>query len=225
LATWEKVRIAARMIVAIENPADVVVVSARPYGSRAVLKFAQYTGAYPVAGRWIPGILTNQITKKFMEPRIVIVTDPRNDRQTLVECSYANIPVIALCDTDSPLEYVDFAIPCNNKGKESIALMYWLLAREVLYLRGDIPRNTQWDVMADMFFWRDPADFEQKQQEEVVEAPHTHEAAWMGDNAAEDWNKTAAGQADWTAAAAGGEWKTAAPGAEEWGGYGTGDKW
>jgi len=162
--TWEKLMVAARIIVTIENPADVVVVSARPFGSRAVLKFAQYTGAQAVAGRWTPGTLTNQITQKFMEPRLLIVTDPRTDSQAVKECAYSNTPVIAFCDTDSRLEYVDLAIPCNNKGRDSIALMYWLLAREVLYLRGRMPRTMLWDVMPDMFIWRDPEDFTKKKE-------------------------------------------------------------
>jgi small subunit ribosomal protein SAe len=153
--TWEKLTLAARVIVAIENPEDVVAVSARPYGARAVFKFAQHTGTSYIGGRYTPGTLTNQTEKRFQEARILVATDPRVDHQPIRESAYVNVPVIALCGSDAPLQHVDIAIPCNNHSKQSVALIYWLLAREVNRLRGAIHRQAQWNVMPDLFLYRD----------------------------------------------------------------------
>lgn len=171
--TWEKLLLAARVIASIENPADVCVISSRNFGQRAVLKFASHTGATPIAGRFTPGTFTNQIQAAFREPRLLVVTDPRADHQAIVESSYVNIPVISFCNTDSPTKYVDIAIPCNINTINSVGLMWWLLAREVKRMRGDISRITEWEIMPDLYFYRE----ETKEEEEEATVPDVQPAA------------------------------------------------
>jgi len=193
--TWEKILLAARAIVAIENSAEICAVScssssgdAKPLGQRAVLKFAKHTGSTAIAGRYTPGTFTNQIQQAFREPRLLVVCDPGADHQPIEEASYSNIPVIAFCNTDSNLRYVDIAIPCNNKSKDSIGLMWWLLTREVLCMRGTIPRDLPWDIKVDMFIYRDPDEAKKEEQAAIEAAPVAAPAA---EEYAPEWTETA----------------------------------
>jgi len=206
--TWEKILLAARLIVAIENPKDVCVISGANFGQRAVLKFSTHIGATPVAGRYTPGTFTNQIQKAFQEPRVLVVTDPIVDHQAITEASYVNIPIIAFTNTDTPLDYVDVAIPCNNKSVHSVGLIWWLLAREVLRMRGTLSRDQEWEIMPDLYFYRDPEEAQKEEQQAAKEFETPAAATGQWDSAAAP------------AAATGEEWSAptgtfGAP-AEEW---------
>nr|BAN40519.1 40S ribosomal protein sa, putative [Entamoeba invadens]BAN40566.1 40S ribosomal protein sa, putative [Entamoeba invadens]BAN40885.1 40S ribosomal protein sa, putative [Entamoeba invadens]BAN41442.1 40S ribosomal protein sa, putative [Entamoeba invadens]BAN41501.1 40S ribosomal protein sa, putative [Entamoeba invadens] len=179
MKTWEKLSLAARVIagISIENPSDVVAVAGREMAHRASLKFMKYTGCTSVVGRFTAGTFTNQIQKKFMEPRVIIVSDPAVDSQALLESGYINVPTIAFCNSDSDTTNVDIAIPCNNRSRLSIGLMWWMLTREILRFRGELARDKTWEVVVDLFLHRELdakkevsalADNTEKKEENVV---------------------------------------------------------
>jgi small subunit ribosomal protein SAe len=211
--TWDKLMLAARVIVAVENPADIVCMSARPYGQRAVFKFAQYTGAKSIAGRHTPGTFTNQIQAYFDEPRLLLLTDPRTDHQPISETAYVNLPTIAFCDTDSPLSLVDVAIPANNKGKHSIGCLYYLLSRMVLQMRGTISPQNPWNVMVDLFFYREPEETKDAEEGEVAAIGFVAGAdagfAQAVPAVTESWDEAKYGQATFDTSAAAGQWAEA----------------
>merc|ERR1712119_179923 len=105
------------------------------------------------------------------------ISDPRADHQSVTEASYANIPIVAFTNVDSPTKFIDIAVPCNNKSPQSIGLMWWMLAREVLRLRGSISRDMPWEIMPDLFFYRDPEEAEKEERERAEAAAESQLAA------------------------------------------------
>jgi len=135
--TDKKINIAAKFL-AKYNPDNVLVVSVRQYGQKPIRKLSEYTGIKVLDGRFRPGTLTNPSSKGFLEPELIIVTDPLADIQALHEAKNIGIPVVGLCDTNNELKYLDIVIPTNNKGRRALALVYWLLTRAIMKEQGKI---------------------------------------------------------------------------------------
>ena len=148
--TDERVRVASKFLARFE-PSKIVVVASRTYSRLPTEKFAELTGAQAMTGRFIPGSFSNPLYADKLEPQVVLVSDPRADYQAVKEASALGLPVVALCSTDNEFEGVDLIIPTNNKGKRALAMIYWLLARQVLRERGDIPPDGDLSSSVDDF--------------------------------------------------------------------------
>lgn len=146
----ERLRIAAKFLSSF-NPEKMVVVSVRVYGQKPVQMMCKYVGCKPVVGRVIPGTFTNPRLEFYIEPEVVLVTDPRADRQAVVEASRVGVPVVAFADTDNKVDMIDLVIPANNRGRKSLALLYWILTREILRNRNILPPNEDLDVGPEAF--------------------------------------------------------------------------
>ncbi|MBQ60233.1 MAG: 30S ribosomal protein S2 [Euryarchaeota archaeon] len=150
--TDSRIRTTADFLNKFEAP-RIMVVSARQYGQRPARKFAEAVGAHSAVGRFIPGSLTNPALRSYVEPDILFVTDPAADQQALKEAVNTGLPVVGIVDANNNLRNVDIAVPANNKGRRSLALIYWLLAREVLKVRGETT-DEDWAAAQDVEDWQ-----------------------------------------------------------------------
>ncbi|MEM2110996.1 MAG: 30S ribosomal protein S2 [Candidatus Bathyarchaeia archaeon] len=158
--TDERIRIAAKFLAQFDPP-KIVATAVRLYAREPVTKFCQVTRATPIIGRFVPGLLLNPLFPNRVEPDVIIVSDPKADSQAVKEASYMGIPIIALCSTDNDFSGVDLVIPTNNKGRRSLAVIYWLLARQILREKGEIPPDGDLSLSID--------DFEVKLVEKAAE--------------------------------------------------------
>ncbi len=150
--TDSRIRTTATLLNKYDAP-RIMVVSARQYGQRPARLFAEAIGATARVGRFIPGSLTNPALRSYVEPDVLFVTDPAADQQALKEAVNSGLPVVGIVDANNNLRNVDVAVPANNKGRRSLALIYWLLAREVLKARGETT-DEDWAASQDVEEWQ-----------------------------------------------------------------------
>jgi small subunit ribosomal protein S2 len=135
--TDERIRVAAKFLARFD-PSKVAVAASRLYAHEPIRKFCALTGAKSVIGRFIPGLLSNPLYPNRIDPEVIVVSDPRADAQAVKEASKVGIPIVALCSTDNEFAGVDLVIPTNNKGRRALAVIFWLLARQILRERGEL---------------------------------------------------------------------------------------
>lgn len=158
--TLARIKTAAKFINRIE-PNLVLVCSGREYASTPIERFCEVTGSRKMLGRFMPGTLTNPSLPYYTEPRLVIISDPQVDSQAIIEATNAGIPVIGVSNTDNVTSKIDLVIPANNRGRKSLATVFWLLAREILIEKGQLQENDPMKYEID--------DFETKITDEELE--------------------------------------------------------
>jgi small subunit ribosomal protein S2 len=148
--TDDRIKATGKFLARFE-PGKIAAAAARLYAQEPASKFCQVTGATPVIGRFIPGLLSNPLYPNRIEPEVLIVSDPRADIQAVKEAASVGIPVVALCSTDNEFSGVDLVIPTNNKGRRALAVVYWLLARQTLRERGELGADKDLPLTIDDF--------------------------------------------------------------------------
>lgn len=153
----ERIRLAGKLL-AQYAPEEILVVASRTYSGNAAGVFSQQTGIKVFQGRFIPGILTNVSRADFLEPKLLIVCDPKGERQAVIEAGTMGITTIGLCDSDNTTSFIDWVVPCNNKGRRSLALLFYLFTREYLMGRNKIASYDEFTVPLSTFEAEKPAE-------------------------------------------------------------------
>ncbi len=159
----------------------IVVVAKKLYGQTPARMFAETTGAKALTGRFVPGTFTNPLAKEFVEPQVVLVSDPDSDAQAVEEATRVKVPIVALCSTNNYLRNVDLIIPINNKGRKSLALVYWMLAKEILKNKGIIKVDGEFPKSVEDFEYKMKAGEEREQEEEMEEGMGGRQRRNQGD--------------------------------------------
>lgn len=173
--TAERIMAAAKLL-AKYQPSDILIVASRVYSSNAAKKFSKLTGIPVLQGRFVPGTMTNLSSPQFQEPKLVFVCDPKGEREAIMESAKNGVPVIALCDTDNETKFVDLVVPINNKGRKSLALLFYILAREIMLSQGTIKSYKEFKY--DISFFEKLEEIEEKEEgaKEEIEGENEEEA-------------------------------------------------
>lgn len=163
--------IAAAKLMGKYRPDELLVIASRVYSSNPASKFSSITGIPVVKGRFIPGTMTNMTYKGFKEPRLIFVCDPKGEREAISEAAKNGVPIIALCDTDNETRFVDLVIPINNKGRRSLALIFFILARELALAQGQIKSYEEFSPSMKDFEQAIPEEEEKTKEESAPAEP------------------------------------------------------
>jgi small subunit ribosomal protein S2 len=168
-ATDERLKVMAKILSKYNK---VAVVASRVYAIPAAQKFCEIVGAKPILGRFKPGTFTNPSLEEFYEPEIVLVADPRVEKQAIIEATKIGVPTVALVDTDNTFRYLDYFVPCNNKGKKSLPFIFYLLAREILKFRNEIKSDSEFKHTVEEFELKEEesGEVEKEGEHEVIES-------------------------------------------------------
>lgn len=206
--TINKMIVAARVFLAIPDPSTVVVLSNKISAKKPILKFCEATGATPSTGRFIPGSFTNQFLSSKKEPRLVILSDSFADAQTALEATYVNTPCIAFVNSDNLLNFVDVAIPVNNRSSLSIGCAFYIFGKIIRYMKGLDNFETPIGGEIEYYFYRYPLEIEtiagqntepalplMEVEEEEESTPNVENVAVVENND-EGWGTSAAAAKD-----------------------------